>query len=303
MSNIEVEEKIIIVDACCFNLDAEDSAGDFQDAYLARFLNEAMDDGFAVHILYDPYHYSELESALRLAVDCCRNDLEDEVDFNRLMSTIIAASEYHKIHKDDLIKEDDYDALTEDLDPIGTADLVISPKEEYIFGPQIGNYISYRRPSKLNSINAFEEFKMEYDGDIEIRENVINSAIDSVNKQMAMIEDTIVFHRELGPDYEKKLSNIGQNRIIFDFCNRQPAVVETPSEDNPNISLGEFYLTHYFANLLRAQNENMSIGEEEALEAENTGLIIDISEMNGGDEAIVEIRGYAQLHSSIKPTR
>lgn len=303
MINIQGVTKTIVVDARCFDLDAKDSEGDFQDAYIARFLNEAMDDGFTVHILYDPYRYKELENALKLAVDCCMNYIGDDVDFERLKGTLLSAREYHKIHQDDLVKEDEYDALVDDLDPIGIARLVLSPKEEFIFGPQIGNYVSYRKPSQLSSTNAFEEFKAEQEADAEMREHIVASACDSASRQIAMIEDTIVFHRELGPDHEKKLSDIGKNKIIYDFCNRHPIEVETPSEENPSISMAEFCLTHYFANLLRAQHDNLSIGEEEALEAENTDLIIAITEMEGGDAAIHEIREYAQYFASLRPTQ
>jgi hypothetical protein len=293
MVNEETIAKTIIVDARSFDLDAEDSAGDFQDAYLARFLNEAYSDGYHIQIIVDALKYTELKHALELACECCLQYLGDDVDLDLLNDSILTYQEYHAIYEEDLVKEESFDDINADeLDPIGTVGLIISPKDQADYAPQISNYISYRRPIELSNINAYEEFKKERDADIALRNKVIEQAENSAISQLTIIEDVTFLHQYFGDDYTRILSDIGKNKKVFEFCNRQPSEITTPSS-NPPISKGEFYLTHYFSNLLRSQNPNMAIDEEMALEATNTDLVIAISEMDGGDVVLEEIRAYA----------
>ncbi len=298
---MQKNNKRIFVNSLSFDLDNQYPNGDLQDAYLLHFLNEAVDDEYEVIIFVDENNLDALRSTIEIAAGNCFDLLGEDVDWTIFDDSIVTNEEIPLIEIRDLSKDDGRNDLLESINPLGDFELVIVPEDKLNFTGLLDHYVTYRSPDTLNSMYAFKEYKETINDDTDLRDSIESDALESANNQIIMIRDNAFLSKFFKGDHERELAKIGRNKNIYNFCNSQSFTFETPGYEKPSISAAEFYLTHYFANLLRLQNPNMRIHESSFLQNRNKSLAQELSKVRGGDRAVAEIQSFADTYSKLKP--
>lgn len=287
--------KLIIVDARCFDPDTDENLGDFQDAYLARFLNEAIENDYEIHILTDGSEISQTHTALDTAAGMALDYLEDYVDADILKHAVYTYDEYHLIDKHDLVTETAYNALKGIKDQsdkrarVDQAALLISSRAQIAFIPTVGSYGHFVHPKELERLNAFEEIQETLKQDSSLRQHIVESAKTSAQRQLTMILDKDRMQNDPKGKIKAANKKIEQSAILQDFYRGHALDVETPKE-KPNQSKAQFYLTCYFTNAVRLkEQDSLTISRTSEIENEQEKLADLIGQMRNGHDALAEM--------------
>lgn len=287
----------IVVDARSFNIDTTEGLADYQDAYLARFLNEAIENSYNVHILAEGSEVEQVYAALEAASTAAFEYLGDHVDPDILKHAVYSFDAYHNIDTNDLVIDAAYNAMKGKADPtdrnvqIDHAVLAISTRQEADFASIIGEYQHFMHPHELERLNAFEEFEETREQDAELHAHIARIGSLSAARQLTLIVNQAALNALPDETLNAITQEIEGNEILKDFFHGHPLNVEM-SAGRPPESEAKFYLSCYFTNLVRLKDKDtLSISRESELNAEQAALIEKIGKMRGGHDALEELQG------------